>query len=147
MAEMILLVCTFFTIYAVGMIWTLQLNHYPLYNSIAPEDFKDYMAAHNRRLLLPIVLPSAIAFATAIVLLFLPPAGVSRVPLAMVVCLNIVIALSTAFVQGPAHRALEQQGYSPALVQRVIRTNWVRTVAWTISGILLISVMRQSPIS
>lgn len=59
---LVLLVCLFFTVYSVGMIWTLQLNHYPLYARVGRNDFKDYIAAHNKLLFLPIILPGSIAF-------------------------------------------------------------------------------------
>jgi hypothetical protein len=57
-----LLVCLFFTIYNIGVIWVLQLNHYPLYAKVGQQEFQDYMTAHNGRILLPIVLPSIAAF-------------------------------------------------------------------------------------
>lgn len=37
---LILLICLFFTLYGVGMIWVLQLNHYPLYARVGREGFK-----------------------------------------------------------------------------------------------------------
>ncbi len=56
----------------------------------------------------------------------------------MVIFFNVVILLSTVLVQGKAHSALARDGYSESLIQRIIATNWIRTVAWTINGLLLI---------
>jgi hypothetical protein len=44
---------------------------------------------------------------------------------------------STAFLQVPIHNQLAQ-GYDAGLVSRLVTTNWIRTVAWTLrSGIVL----------
>ncbi len=44
--------------------------------------------------------------------------------------LLLVIWLSTAVQQVPCHRRLER-GFDRAAIQQLIRTNWVRTAAWT----------------
>ena len=46
-----------------------------------------------------------------------------------------VIWLSTAFLQAPAHRRLVN-GFDAALHARLVRTNWIRTAAWTARGAL-----------
>lgn len=48
-----------------------------------------------------------------------------------------LIWLSTALLQVPLHRAL-LPGFDPAKIHRLVRSNWLRTVAWTLrSGIAL----------
>ena len=44
-----------------------------------------------------------------------------------------VIWLSTAFVQVPLHQALSN-GFDADVHRRLVATNWIRTVAWTIRG-------------
>jgi hypothetical protein len=47
-----------------------------------------------------------------------------------------VVWLSTFTLQVPAHRAL-LQGWSEPVHRRLVLTNWIRTVAWTLrAGIL-----------
>jgi hypothetical protein len=133
-----LLLCLFSTLYNVGVIWVLQLNHYPLYAKVGQGEFQDYMTAHNQRILLPIVLPSIIAFASSLLLLWRRPLGTPSWSVLAVIFFNVVILLSTVLVQGKAHSALARNGYSESLIQRIIATNWIRTVAWTINGLLLI---------
>jgi hypothetical protein len=49
-----------------------------------------------------------------------------------------VIWLSTALLQVPRHRALEA-GFDPAAHRALVATNWIRTVAWTARGFLLLA--------
>jgi hypothetical protein len=133
-----LLVCLFFTIYNIGVIWVLQLNHYPLYAKVGQQEFQDYMIAHNGRILLPIVLPSIAAFISSLLLLWQRPVEIASWSVWLIIALNVATLLSTIFVQGAAHTALAHDGYSEILIQRIITTNWIRTAAWTVNGLLLL---------
>lgn len=133
-----LLVCLFFTLYNVGVIWVLQLNHYPLYAKVGQREFRDYLTAHNGRILLPIVLPGIAAFISSLLLAWQQPVAIPSWSVWLVIALNAAILLSTIFVQGKAHNQLARDGYSEVLIQKIIATNWLRTVAWTINGLLLL---------
>lgn len=133
-----LLVSLFFTLYNSGVIWVLQLNHYPLYAKVGQREFRDYLTAHNGLILLPIVLPSIAAFISSLLLLWQRPVEIPSWSVWLVNSLNAATLLSTIFVQGKAHNALALDGYSEILIRRVITTNWLRTAAWTINGLLLL---------
>ena len=45
-----------------------------------------------------------------------------------------IIWLSTMVLQVPCHRRLET-GFDAAVARRLVRTNWVRTFAWTALGV------------
>jgi hypothetical protein len=137
LSEAILLICLFFSLYSVGMIWFLQLNHYPLYANVGRDVFKEYISIHNQRLLFPVILPSLLAFASSIALALRHPAEIPDWSVWLVIALNAVTAVSTALVQGPAHSVLARDGYSAPIVRKVLSTNWLRTAAWTANGALL----------
>ncbi|HEX2205610.1 MAG TPA: hypothetical protein VHG91_20025 [Longimicrobium sp.] len=48
-----------------------------------------------------------------------------------------MVWLSTALLQVPMHGRLER-GFDAAAHRRLVATNWVRTVAWTARGVLLL---------
>lgn len=133
-----LLTCLLFTLYNTGVIWVLQLNHYPLYAKVGQREFRDYMTAHNGRILLPIVLPGIAAFISSLWLLWQRPFEIPNWSLWLVNLLNAATLLSTIFVQGPAHNQLARDGYSEILIRKIITTNWLRTLAWTVNGLLLL---------
>ena len=45
------------------------------------------------------------------------------------------VHLSTITLQVPAHGRLEH-GWDPIVADRLVRTNWIRTIGWTIRGVL-----------
>ena len=57
------------------------------------------------------------------------------------VVLLAVIWASTAFLQVPCHKRLEQ-GLEWAAASRLVRTNWIRTMAWTARGVLAILILQ-----
>jgi hypothetical protein len=48
----------------------------------------------------------------------------------------VVVWASTALVQVPLHERL-RGGFDAAVVERLVRSNWVRTVAWSARGVLV----------
>lgn len=51
-----------------------------------------------------------------------------------------VIWLSTRLLQVPQHRVLEA-GSDPGAHRVLVASNWIRTVAWTARGILLLALL------
>jgi hypothetical protein len=47
-----------------------------------------------------------------------------------------LIWLSTAVVQVPLHQSLAAR-YDDSTLRRLVRSNWLRTMAWTARGLLL----------
>jgi hypothetical protein len=83
----------------------------------------------------PVMLAEA---ATALALLF-----DARVPAAFAwggAGLLAAVWLSTAFLQAPAHVAL-RRGFDPSLHARLVRTNWIRTVAWSLRSVLALAIV------
>ena len=52
-SSLIFLAAMVFSSISAGVVWFLQLNHYPLYRAVPKHALADYIQAHNRRLLLP----------------------------------------------------------------------------------------------
>ncbi len=120
------------TAFMTGLIWFVQVVHYPLFARVGREGFQAYEAAHTRLTTL-VVGPAMLAEATlAGLILFhaLSHEDLDSFLPGLSVGLLVVIWFSTAFVQVPCHRRLER-GFDAAAARRLVRTNWARTVAWT----------------
>jgi hypothetical protein len=63
-----------------------------------------------------------------------PPALPIAGPIAAAV-LFVVIIVSTALWQAPAHGRLAS-GFDPAVHATLVQTNWIRTAAWTALGLV-----------
>ena len=114
----------------VGVIWFVQLVHYPLFAGYAGDGFRAVMAEHQRRtfwVVFPLMLTELV---TTFALLAARPGWL---PWAGMTCVG-VWSLSTALVQIPLHGRLERDGFAPTTHRRLVRSNWVRTAAWTVHG-------------
>jgi len=58
----------------------------------------------------------------------------------IVLVAGTVALLSTLVVQVPLHRQLAQR-HDSRLAQRLVTTNWIRTMAWTARGLVSASVI------
>lgn len=124
------------TWYMVGLIWMVQAVHYKMFDRVGEADFADYEADHSR-LITPIVgPPMLIEIATAGLLLVSAPAGIPRSALIAGFAAVLVIWLSTYFIQVPCHTRL-MNGFNEADYQRLVNSNWIRTVLWTARGLLM----------
>jgi hypothetical protein len=122
-----------------GLIWMVQLVHYPLFARVGAANYRDYQFAHQSLISL-IVGPVMLVEAGAAALLLVQ----RRDPLTIsAAALLALIWLSTAFLQVPLHNALSQ-GFDPATHSRLVQTNWIRTLAWTARAGIALSLLRAT---
>lgn len=114
-----------------GLIWFVQVVHYPLFALVGRGEFAGYERTHARRTGWVVGPFMAVEGLTALALLAAPPAGLGRVAPAAGFALLLLIWASTAWLQVPAHRRLEK-GFDADCQRRLVRTNWIRTVLWTL---------------
>lgn len=133
--ELVLLVNAAATVYMVGVIWIVQLVHYPLKACIDRAEFTTYQQRATARITWVVGPPMLIEAATALYLCAFPPEAVPGWTLWTALALVFVVWISTATLQVPCHNALAR-GFDAATHRRLVRTNWIRTTAWTLRGAL-----------
>jgi len=125
-----------------GIIWFVQVVHYPLFLKIPREAFTSYEASHTLRtgwVVAPLMLAE---LGTALLLTFVAfgkhPSGpgADRLHLAALGCLLLIWA-STFLVQVPLHGLLTGQA-DPGAMKSLVSTNWIRTLFWTLRMLLLL---------
>ena len=121
----------------VGLIWVIQLVHYPLFAQVGTEQFRIYEGEHTRLITFIVGPVMLIELLSALALLAeSPPTGVPGwLPWLLVGLLGLVW-LSTIFLQIPLHGQLTA-GFDIVTHGRLVATNWIRTVAWTLRGVIL----------
>ena len=122
----------------VGLIWVIQIVVYPQLRAIEKSGFIAYHFAHCLRIGLLIAPLLAIEGATAAALLY---QGHRERPFLVGLGLMLLIWLSTLFLQAPLHVRL-MGGRDPEVIRRLIRSNWLRTLAWTARGFLVASLLK-----
>ena len=128
------------TLLMTGLIWFVQVVHYPLFARVGLQGFAAYEAEHATRTgwvvgpLMCLELGAAFLF---LLPRFRPPL-VPGYQAAMGAVLVLVIWLSTAIIQVPLHSRLGA-GYDAAVIAQLVATNWIRTIAWTIRSVLVLT--------
>lgn len=124
----------------VGLIWMVQVVHYPLFLAVGPQEFVAYERAHTKRISYIVGPLMGVESVSALALLALRPEDVRLAfVLAGLVLLGVIHA-STVLLQVPAHSKLSES-YDRSVIERLVRTNWIRTVGWTIRGFLAAAVV------
>lgn len=116
-----------------GLIWFVQIVHYPMMASFDRTNFAAHEKEHCDRtgwVVVPLMLGEVFTFALLLV------EGVRSNAFLLSGLLLCVIWASTFLLQVPLHRAL-LQGWNADAHRRLVATNWIRTVAWTGRAMLL----------
>lgn len=117
-----------------GLIWFVQVVHYPLFAAVGPSAFPAYHAAHTRLTTL-VVAPLMLAEAALAVGLV-----VARVEPAWAVWTGVTLLgavwLATFGLSVPRHAWLAAHGADVEVLRTLVATNWIRTLAWTARALL-----------
>jgi hypothetical protein len=131
------------TLFLAGVIWTIQVVHYPLFARLGPAGFAAAMADHGRRISGVVMAPWALQGVTTVWLLVRPPVGVPTVLIWSAAVLAAVPVAVTLAASVPAHRELGN-GFDPAVHARLLATNWLRTVAWTAHAAVAVAIVLRA---
>jgi len=123
------LICAF---YMCGIIWIIQIIHYPSFLLIRAESFQKFHLKHTSTMGLIVGPVMAIELVATTYLL--------KYEVSLISTLNLFCVLSlwllTFFVSVPLHNALSS-GQDILIIQRLIQSNWPRTILWTFKALLL----------
>ncbi len=128
--------------FMMGVIWFVQVVHYPLFARVGLEGFADYEGAHARLTTFVVAPAMLLELGAAILLVVMRPEGVRTELLWAGLLLVAVIWISTWALQVPQHEILAH-GYSGEAVRRLVSTNWIRTAAWTLRAGLATAILVQ----
>jgi hypothetical protein len=115
----------------------VQLVVYPQFGRVGAVEFTGYHAAHSRGITWivgPLMLGELLAAIAWVV---------SRATAASVAGLVLVgvVWATTALLSVPQHDVLAR-GFTERAHARLVTTNWLRTLAWTARGALLVAALR-----
>jgi len=114
-------------LFMTGLIWFVQVVHYPLLAFVGAESTA-YQNAHMRRTTLVVAAPMLAELTAGIILAALRVGpGWQRWPATVLLA---VVWLATITLLVPAHDALGR-GFDARVHRRLVASNWIRTVAWT----------------
>ena len=135
--NLLILTHVFLAVFMTGLCWFVQVVHYPLFQFVGKTDFPKY----ERKNMITgwITIPALIAESiTGIGLMVLSPNIVYAINIGFLV----LIATSTFLYQVPLHLQLGKRA-STYKINKLIRTNWIRTISWTCRSIMLMVVLQE----
>ncbi len=119
------------TYFMMGLIWLIQLVHYPSYRYIGEKEFFSFQQFHVQTITL-IVGPVMILELMSLVFLLIQNWGIH---LWWQFFMTLGIWISTIVFSIPCHEQLKTKK-DFHLIKRLIQTNWPRTILWTGKSIL-----------
>lgn len=130
------------TLMMTGVIWFVQIVHYPLFSRVGLTEFARYEAAHSNLTSLVVVPLMLVELATAAVLVLGKP---PELPLSWLITGFILVLLiwaTTFFLSVPQHNKLSS-GFNSAAHQILVTTNWIRTAAWSARSMLVLYLLAK----
>lgn len=113
-----------------GLIWFVQVVHYPLFAAVGEDGFRAYETSHRFRTGFVVMPFMGLELLAAVALVLATPDGLPRAAAVALLVLLLVVLGATFLVSVPAHDALNR-GFDAAAHRRLCLTNWIRTAGWT----------------
>ncbi|MFN3386665.1 MAG: hypothetical protein ACK42Y_08790 [Candidatus Thermochlorobacter sp.] len=124
------------TLFMTGVIWYVQIVHYPLFSRVSSDTFREYERLHSNLTTAVVILPMLVELVTALYLCWQRPNEVSASEAVLGAALLGIIWFSTMFIQVPKHAQLSA-GFDEKIHQALVATNWIRTLLWSARSVLV----------
>ena len=119
------------TCFMTGVIWFVQIVHYPLLNAVPNNAFSFYHSQHVQRTGWVVIGPMLVEIVLAFVLFSTSTTANAQWLSLTGLILLLGIWASTFLSQVPAHNRLAR-GFSSDAWRKLVLGNWIRTVGWTL---------------
>jgi len=136
----VLLINACATWYCVGLIWFVQLVAYPQFARVGADAFSAYHAAHVRWTSMVVAPVMLVELITTAALVWMMPSAATWAGVGLLT----VVWLNTFAMEVPTHNRLRDTGFDRALIAKLVRQNWPRTLAWTARGGLMLWLLAES---
>ena len=120
----------------VGIIWIIQLVHYPSFHFIELNKYTTFQRFHMSRISY-VVIPAMLTELFTLILIIISMDQVDPIILASALLLIVIWLMTAVFFSG-VHQKLTL-GYDQTVVEKLIKLNWGRTLLWTLR-LLIISI-------
>jgi len=123
------------TSFMVGVIWVIQLLHYPSFHFINDQKYIEFQHFHMQRISFIVIPAMLIELASALSLAYFFRSSLTIILLALLLGIwGITFIFFTNI-----HQKLTN-GYDHIVVNRLVQINWFRTALWSLRFIILLSI-------
>ena len=120
----------------VGVIWVIQLVHYPSFHFIELKQYTTFQRFHMSRISY-VVIPAMLTELFTLILIIISMDPIDTLVLASAILLIFIWLITAVFFSG-VHQKLTL-GYDQTIVDKLVKLNWGRTLLWTLR-LLFISI-------
>ena len=120
----------------VGVIWVIQLVHYPSFHFVELKQYTTFQRFHMARISY-VVIPAMLTELFTLILVVISMDQIDILVLASAILLIFIWLMTAVFFSG-VHQKLTL-GYDQTVVDKLVKLNWGRTLLWTLR-LLLISI-------
>ncbi len=130
------------TVMMTGIVYFVHFVHYPLFYAVPAEHMPEY-SERNSLLTSFVVVPLMLVETVTTVWLANDPVFPNlNLYFNLGMVLVAILWASTLFLQMPCHRKLSQR-YDAKVIAFLIRSNWIRIIAWSVRSILMLFLIFQ----
>ena len=120
----------------VGVIWVIQLVHYPSFHFIELKQYTAFQRFHMSRISY-VVIPAMLIELFTLILIVISMDQIDTLVVVSAILLIFIWLMTAVFFSG-VHQRLTL-GYDQTVVDKLVKLNWGRTLLWTLR-LLLISI-------
>ena len=130
--ELIFITNVFASFFLTGLIWLIQLVHYPSFRFVNEDDYPAFQK-HHVYSIGKVVIPVMIAeiFTSFVLSWFYGFLSLHALGFYLI----LLIWGSTGLFSIPIHSKLES-GKNLDAINRLVSTNWIRTILWTLKSVI-----------
>ncbi|MAF78956.1 MAG: hypothetical protein CME63_16180 [Halobacteriovoraceae bacterium] len=121
-----------------GVIWVIQIVHYPSFRFAKLGPFRDFTSFHVKAISSIVIPLMTIELLSGSFLAYKSP----RPLILLNFTLILLTWLSTFILSVPLHNKLSQD-FDLKNIEKLVLTNWPRTLMWTIRSVILISLFYE----
>lgn len=132
---LIVLISSVSTLLMTGVIWFIQIVHYPLFALVGSGGFPVYEEVHKRLTTIVVGPLMVLELVSSALIPVFSNSTIASLLGWIGLILVITLWLTTWFVQVPLHSQL-CESYSTETNRKLVSTNWLRTVVWSIRSAL-----------
>ena len=122
----------------VGIIWVIQVVHYPSFYFIERDEYVSFQKFHMDKIAYIVVPVMLIESISGFILIY---NELNTVLLISMILLFFIWVLTGIFFV-PIHQKLTS-GYQEELVEKLVKINWFRTIFWTIRLLLVMAYLNS----
>ena len=133
-SEAILIYHIAFCSIMVGVIWLIQLVHYPAFHFIEKSKYVLFQKFHMERISVIVIPAMSLELLSGVLIFIYRPKGIDYFLISMIILFTIWVITAAYFAR--SHQTL-LNGYNKRKVVSLVKMNWIRTFLWTLRLVIL----------